>query len=422
MRTVVLSILVFSIIFSTTFVYAQNNSDIVVEHNELNNETSITDNTSPISIEEAIKFSGIINEQFDKLKGYWNGEYPDYYGGAYIEGLTFSILVTCDPQIVAKEIWRVTGNNDIKFVHVNNSYLYLERVRDAIQHSIQQKMINRSSTKDIYSGFGIDEKSNKVILEVIVGEAEKAFSLQNNTLLSDKNVIQRTAKFILEDISSEVSGLINENNTNVVIKENPYTPTADVIAGTTATTSKTSSISVCGSVKDASNATVNGFALCGHVGNLGDIVKIGSTNVGKIQSKAYYSTLDMSFVNMADYPSSGYVRTKKVGTSTATINSYGSVGVVGTTYTLYGTTSTTTRTGTVDSTSFSFTMDGISFGDFIRMKMVVQVGDSGGPLVAPNGTSTTEKIVIGFCSGGDSTYSNFTKFTNFRTAFNFTLF
>ena len=147
---------------------------------------------------------------------------------------------------------------------------------------------------------------------------------------------------------------------------------------------------MCGSVKDQFNNTVNGFAMCGHDGKQYDDVTIGSTKVGKIQSIAFYSTLDMAFVNMADYPNSGYVRTRKIGTSNDTINAYGNVGNRGSYYTLFGNKSKV-LTGTVDEPSFTFQMDGIWFSDFIRMKLPVQRGDSGGPLVTINGTSATKK-------------------------------
>lgn len=48
------------------------------------------------------------------------------------------------------------------------------------------------------------------------------------------------------------------------------------------------------------------------------------------------------------------------------------------------------------------------------------VGDTMKINVTTIGTITKRKIV-GFLSGGDGTYSNFTKFTEFATAYNFTL-
>ena len=74
----------------------------------------------------------------------------------------------------------------------------------------------------------------------------------------------------------------------------------------------------------------------------------------------------------------------------------------------------------MDCTSFSFSMSGVSFTDHIRMNMHVVSGDSGGPLVGTSSGST--KYVVGICSGGDSTYSNFTKATNIFNSMNGDLF
>jgi len=156
--------------------------------------------------------------------------------------------------------------------------------------------------------------------------------------------------------------------------------------------------------------------IAGHAGNLYNNIQIGSTSVGTVSSRSYGGQLDAAFVNLDVY--SSYVRTKKLSTN-YTIDGYSSVGIVGTSYTMHGMTSGIIS-GTVNNTSFSFVMGGVTFSNFIRMQMAISAGDSGGPLVKQN--TGYSRNIIGTLSGGDSTYANFSKFTVIRTAFNFTLY
>lgn len=128
----------------------------------------------------------------------------------------------------------------------------------------------------------------------------------------------------------------------------------------------------------------------------------------------YGGNADATFVNMVNYPSSGYTQSRMLS-DRYTIDGYSSVGVVGTPYTVHGMSSGTIA-GTVSSTSFSFVMNGVNFHDHIRMKLKLAAGDSGGPLVKAN--QGYSRSVLGICSGGDSTYSNFSKVSNILQSMN----
>jgi len=213
---IVLLTIIACIIFSVVFIYASDN----IEANSVNYDLS-----EDITIEEGIYYTPILNEQSDKIIEYLKNEDPEYYGGSYIDGSKLYILVTCDPKNVEKKIWEISGNSKIVINKVNYSYSYLESVREAVKYSIMQNSVNRTKTKNMYSGIGIDVINNKVFLEVIRKEVAKVYSVTNDSLLNENKTIQHVKNMILVELSTEISGLINEYNVDVIIKENPYTTT-----------------------------------------------------------------------------------------------------------------------------------------------------------------------------------------------------
>lgn len=120
---------------------------------------------------------------------------------------------------------------------------------------------------------------------------------------------------------------------------------------------------------------------------------------------------------MNDYLINGYVRSNILSTSYI-IGSSANVGVVGTTYAFHGQVSGIIY-GVVDNTSCTVSYGGfnnLTLTEQIRMVMYTQPGDSGGPLVKT--ASGNIKSVIGILTGGDGTYSCFTKASNIFSAMN----
>lgn len=342
--------------------------------------------------QKTVQFSNETNEQYSKLLEHWNDKLPPYYAGAYIKDMKFYILVTCEPTSVSKEIHDIM-NPDVIIKQVKHSYGYLEAINNEVVEKICIMQTEKHAAAVQVIGVGIDEINNRVFVEVL-----------NNGEIDSKAIYA-------------IIG--NEDIVDIVLKDSTYIPGVDINAGSKDWVNiggGSSTIGFCASSINSAGVTELGFIIAGHAGNLYDTVKIGNTTVGTVSSRSYGGQLDTAFVHL-DIPSN-YVCSKKLSTS-YTIDGYGNVGVVGTSYTLRGMTSGIIA-GTVDNTSFSFIMDGVSFTNHIRMKMAAAQGDSGGPLVKQN--TGYSRSVIGIFSGGDGTYSNFSKYSIIASAFNLTLF
>ena len=266
---------------------------------------------------------------------------------------------------------------------------YLQRLKNELYALISKN----TELNNSFRGIGIDEIKNNVFVEFKAGTVNKE---EIELLLpNDKEAIE------------------------IIYKENDYVPCTSIEAGYKdwVTCGKYSStISCCANRTSSAGKTQKGFLMCGHNTNLNSTVSISGTNVGTITARKYSGNCDVSFVNLDI--SSSYTQSN-ILSSDYTINGYATVGVVGTVYALHGMTSGII-TGRVDNTSFSFTMEGISFTDMIRMQIPADYGDSGGPLVLTNGTKT--RAILGTCSGTDHVYSNYSKFPNIMTSFNLTLY
>lgn len=350
------------------------------------------------SFEEDMNYSNTINQEFDTLVAHWGGKYANYYAGSYISNRQFTILVTCDPEEVQNEIWRVTKDYNISVKKAKYSYDYLCDIQNQITELITDlQSENNDVAKDVI-GIGVDEIENEVFVEVLYLNDTKREEMES----------------ILEPFQE----------IHLISKDRPYQETTrKVTAGTdrwvyNSNLGGYSTIGFCATRVNSSGVTEKGFVTAGHSGNNTNTMKISGTNVGKVSWRKYGGNCDALFVNMNSYPSSDFVRSNILSTN-YTIASTSSVGVVGSAYALHGK-SSGIISGTVNNKSFSFTMNGHSFTDHIRMNMSVVTGDSGGPLVKT--ISGNVKSIVGICSSGDGTYSNFSKVTNILNQMNGSLY
>lgn len=246
-------------------------------------------------------------------------------------------------------------------------------------------------------GVGIDEINNCVFLEIL-SDDENSLNYFQSIYNSESALQLRSKKEPYRDSSDINAGIkdwLNNDNSGG--------------AGT---------IGFCATSRNSAGVTESGFFTAGHCGELYEKMKIGSTLVGTVSSRSYGGEADVAFVNLDI--SSEYNMSNKLSGS-YTISGSTNVGIVGTTYEFHGMSTGKVITGTVDNTSFSFTMSGVSFSNMVRMKMSIKLGDSGGPLVQAVSGSSSRKMV-GILSGGDSTYSNFTKISVILDSFNATIY
>ena len=342
---------------------------------------------------KAIAFSEKANEEYNKLIEQWGNNCPDYYAGAYIENMTLFILVTCTPETVSDEISNIIKEINVKIIKAKYSINHLENIRKRLELTIKSLDYN---TRKAFVGFGIDEKKNSIELEVL----EK--------YIADEKYVDSVIGHYPEIYYT--------------FKNEEYHKNTDINAGDkdwieNGTDYSISTISCMGSRINSSGNVENGIVISGHSGNVGDVMKINGTSVGTVVRKSYGGNLDAAFVKISS--STSYSLSQKLS-SNYKITTYGNVGIVGSIYTMHGMASGMVA-GFVNNTSFSFIMDDINFNDMIRMRLKSAEGDSGGPLVVATHFLSKNNKIIGFLSGGDNTYSNFTKYTVFASAYSFNL-
>lgn len=348
--------------------------------------------------EEDVQFSEMINQEFANLVSYWGGIYPDYYAGAYIEGRIFHILVTCQPETIRDEVCAVTENPDIVFHKVSFSYNELTEARDQISNNVisLQNQGNNQALRVV--SIGVDEKKNDVFVEVR--------DLDEEILSRLKSVTDPV--FPVRFLNKQSDYLMQSSNVTAGTGSNSRVYNYS--------TSDFATISFCAS-RSSSGTTEIGFVTAGHLASVGTKATINGTVVGKVSWRRMSGNCDAEFIKMNDYLINGYVRSNILSTSYI-IGSSANVGVVGTTYAFHGQVSGIIY-GVVDNTSCTVSYGGfnnLTLTEQIRMVMYTQPGDSGGPLVKT--ASGNIKSVIGILTGGDGTYSCFTKASNIFSAMN----
>ncbi|MBQ6678658.1 MAG: hypothetical protein IJM76_01425 [Lachnospiraceae bacterium] len=349
-----------------------------------------------LSVEEEMAFSGAVTEQMESLMKHWGGGFPDYYGGACVIDHQFVIYVTCNPRTVQNELREASGSQILKIVKVQNSYLDLVRESEEICEIICAYRQMGNDTAMHVTASGVDDRANSLFLEYIDDDTMNLAELKEMLCGYDVTFIPTSGKNIsfLGNVTSGVGGVVTNSSTG---------------AWTT--------IGFCASRTNSAGVQERGFVTAGHAGALSTTMKINGTSVGKISWRVF-GGIDAAFVNMNDYPNSGYSRTPILSynyyyTGTATA-------VAWNTYVMHGGASSMV-TGTLSSTSSSFYYNLIAFNGLLRMNIVGLNGDSGCPLAA-NGSQSNFKLLLGTCIATDGTYTYFNNISTILSSMNGNLF
>ncbi|MCR5520574.1 MAG: S1 family peptidase [Lachnospiraceae bacterium] len=353
-------------------------------------------------MEKQMVISEKINQQFNKLVDYWGGKYPDYYGGAYIENERMVLLVTCDPAEVNSDIARITGNDDIEYKKVDNSYAELEALRIRLNDIIHTS-IKENENKNIYkiASLRVDRKNNDVLVMLMPDAPDKGD--------------------YLEKIFGKDSRIRYEYQKNPIVQQS-----TNIMAGcgqdlVNASNNKNGTISFNAKMPNAYGVTKNGFVISGHVtSNYGDQIKINGTTVGTVIFRSLGGYYDAAFVDTSGYPGSGYVNSNILSTYYSIVGP-ATTGMPGTIYAMHGGVSGIVY-GTVVDDKVGYWNNEYDFSssywmeDQICMRLSTERGDSGAPLVS-NGYSYT-RYVVGILNGGDGFYSYYSKASRILSGMN----
>ena len=103
-------------------------------------------------------------EQMRRLTDAWSGDWPDYYGGMYVERDSVVVCVTCDPETVRDEICRLAGADFVGVRRVAYSWRRLTEVCAAAE--ARRAAAAPGSRGTAVGGFRISPRLNRVCVNV----------------------------------------------------------------------------------------------------------------------------------------------------------------------------------------------------------------------------------------------------------------
>ncbi|HVI42942.1 MAG TPA: hypothetical protein VM577_20235 [Anaerovoracaceae bacterium] len=313
-------------------------------------------------------------------------DYPDWYGGCFMNDQgKLVIYVTPDysegVQLlkVEEEVINIVGSDDILFEPCEYSYRYLTETMDYLNSTMLGA--KGLAVADNFNSFGVYDKENRVIVfqeadtnkSITADESIKEF--MNNAY--DKGCI----------IFAESEGMpIDQANVNP----------GDYLQSET----------IYGSVGyRARRSGVDGIVTAGHVANTttsgsNSIYNYNGTKIAECTTRQQSGSVDAAFCKITN---SSYVPTNTIMSGTlltSTLNP-----AVGDVVYKIGDVSDATS-GTVQSTNFSASFNGVPFTNLSKATYYSETGDSGG-LVFTFNMSTNTGYTVGIVKGiygGDGVY------------------
>lgn len=101
-----------------------------------------------------------------------HANFPDYYGGAYLDGTQLVIQVTELNDAVKKELSGIISLDDVVFEEVSYAYTELVAVNEALVEALQDA--EKGAAFDAVAGMGIDIKNNAVSVDIAASENSEA--------------------------------------------------------------------------------------------------------------------------------------------------------------------------------------------------------------------------------------------------------
>ena len=137
---------------------------------------------------------------YEKLMGRFNGQYPDWYGGAYIDNtgtLIVQLVEDKDPgdKTLELQVLDWTDDGRVAFSSCKYSLRYL---RD-----LQDKVVDAMSELDLFSSCGANEKRNRLDLE-LTSVTDKALALLAELDPDDDAIYVQVGQRAVADVGRDV--------------------------------------------------------------------------------------------------------------------------------------------------------------------------------------------------------------------------
>ena len=351
-------------------------------------------------LEKNEHLSLLANTVETSLRNSNDGDYPDYYGGIYINDDSTNLII----QIIREKI-NDTGfsnilnnfineNNEIKIEYVENSYNDLLRTYNNIQSYNNNSICNTIINHEIeYTGSYVDVINNKIIVGY------------DNTNLPKEQRLTQEKEFI-----NKIKR--NTDKPNIIVFQNSPkgTEQIDLKGGQELFIN---GISTCSMGYRAKLNGKNGYVTAGHCVN-GYTANVASGTVKKYQ---YSGTVDASFIetnslynplNDLMYTSAFY---SKLNTNTPNLYVGSAIAHVGKT--------SGYKEGKIKSLFYSKVFGNTEFKSLILADYEALAGDSGGTVFVPASSAGTVPLV-GIHKGKTTDGTVIVKASEINTSFGIT--
>lgn len=346
----------------------------------------------------------VLMNSFKDENNYIN--YPDYYGGAFLDDNGRLVLQTADKSKAGiKCLQTAAGDDNIEIQAVPYSYNELLKVRD----NLRDYFSNKSSLSFEVKGWAIRNTTNKVNVYIEELTDEKISEFKNEVLDSD----------IIDFINLPKDSGSRENVKDNHSSENELAAGDSTQAQISSTTLYSGSSIECGlyemsigfpaKYQTPGGSYQYGFVTAGHSTSSGAAMKTTyGTTVGTVTKYVYSSSsgCDFAFVHLNSNAVMGSTVSSACGGS-GTINNYYVTPVEGKTVYKTGNASNTTY-GKVITTSMDYSafFDGntVNLKDLLMFQAYATNGDSGGIVYFKyNGTNTPVGITAAGYMGSSGT-------------------
>ena len=350
------------------------NSSIIINASESNGEMlkNYVSDISKIEAEqideEKIKKEEKANKQYEKIMKEYSrvsksSELDDIYGGSYIDELGELVILVTDKSKKNIMSGILGSNEDATYLEVKNSYSKLLSVKETIEEKYKDNYRDHNndmleSIREVY----IDDMNNSVVvcMAAMSDDKIKAFkkTISNEESISFEQI---------DELTNETTTLKTGQEIKIDVSGTYYLYSIGFRA-----------------YKSTSAGTIYGFVTSAHSNSVGDDVYDPSGNlIGVVEDREYSGDVDAAFVEITeDYDVSNTIKysDSSGGTTGAdTISGSYYITSIATGSTVYKCgRSTYLTSGSVKSSSSSWTVNGNTFTDLVKCDYNSAGGDSGG--------------------------------------------
>lgn len=321
----------------------------------------------------------------DLAKDPETAEYPDYYGGSYMNESGYLVIQLTKPlDECGDALQEIAKQDHILFDHVKVSYKELSQTMDELNaYFLDDEQDNKE--KDNVVAFGIDEKYNEIFVELEECHFDNIQQFKNTICNLDYLSFKKGDRLEL-DATARPGVQITRPASNSSIGYR------------------------------ARRGSIQGMVVSGHatMGHLESPMRIGNTNTGDVTHRHVGGSVDAAFV------SRGTVALNQTIANTNLVHEAGLRGFPPNGFPISQSGITTGLThGIIVSSSVTFNprIDGrtVAFSNLARGNYNANSGDSGGPVFERNGTGN-RRFMLGIHVGRASAGPVFCRASNIANA------